>query len=96
LPPTKFDFGRFNQLAMPELMPEVAGLAGFWPFPWLPLDRFLMVEGLLRRCEVVVVFIGLIKLLTIYGLFSFDLVLRARFEFGRQPDFARSSCGRLF
>jgi hypothetical protein len=34
-------------------------LDGLWPFPWLPLARLLSAGVLMRRCEVVVVFIGL-------------------------------------
>jgi hypothetical protein len=59
LPPIKFNFGRFSQLATRELIPGVARLDGLWPFPWLPLARFLSAGVLMRRCEVVVVFIGL-------------------------------------
>jgi hypothetical protein len=59
LPPIKFNFGRFSQLATRELIPGVARLDGLWPFPWLPLARLLSAGVLMRRCEVVVVFIGL-------------------------------------
>src|SRR5262245_52263985 len=59
LPPIKFNFGRFSQLATRELIPGVARLDGLWPFPWLPLARLSSAGVLVRRCEVVVVFIGL-------------------------------------
>jgi hypothetical protein len=59
LPPIKFNFGRFSQLATLELIAGVARLDGFWPFPWLPLPRLLSAGVLMRRCELVVVFIGL-------------------------------------
>jgi hypothetical protein len=59
LPPIKFNFGRFSQLATRELIPGVARLDGLWPFHWLPLARLLSAGVLMRRCEVVVVFIGL-------------------------------------
>jgi hypothetical protein len=59
LPPIKFNFGRFSQLATRELIPAVARLDGLWPFPWLALARLLSAGVLMRRCEVVVVFIGL-------------------------------------
>src|SRR4029079_13829466 len=41
LPPIKFNFGRFSQLATLELILGVACLADLWPFPWLPLVRLL-------------------------------------------------------
>jgi hypothetical protein len=59
LPPIKFNFGGFSHLTTPELMAGVARLPGFWPFPWLPLGRLLTAEVWRRRCEVVIVFIGL-------------------------------------
>jgi hypothetical protein len=58
LPLIKFNFGRFSQLAMLELILGVARLDDFWPFPWLPLVRLLSAGVLMRRREVVV-FIGL-------------------------------------
>src|SRR4029077_5846909 len=58
LQPIKFNFGRFSQLATRELIPGVARLDEWWPFPWLPLVRLLSAGVLMRRCEVVL-FIGL-------------------------------------
>jgi hypothetical protein len=54
LPPIKFDFGRFSQLATLELIPGVARLDDLWPFPWVPLVRLLSAELLMRRRDVVV------------------------------------------